>query len=287
MRTRIIPAYAGSTTTGSRTRSTPGDHPRIRGEHSAESQPASTAAGSSPHTRGAHGSSPLEGDAGRIIPAYAGSTLSTSWGGPHQVGSSPHTRGALDLLEILPPDDGIIPAYAGSTPTRRRRRRSWRDHPRIRGEHGAGIALSKRRVGSSPHTRGAPRPRPRRRRGDRIIPAYAGSTRARRRQCAAERDHPRIRGEHSWRLTDAMVEGGSSPHTRGALRGAPGVGCAVRIIPAYAGSTTSALRCARPRADHPRIRGEHSCMRALIPAIVGSSPHTRGAPQRRQVAHNQ
>ena len=70
----IIPAYAGSTTSGAtRAKSTP-DHPRIRGEHKDQHTQAMIMFGSSPHTRGA-----LDGRARRrryvgIIPAYAGST---------------------------------------------------------------------------------------------------------------------------------------------------------------------------------------------------------------------
>ena len=138
-------------------------------------------------------------------------------------------------------------------------------------------------VGSSPHTRGAP----------------GCVTRDARRN----RDHPRIRGEHS---------------QAGARDGAPG-----GIIPAYAGSTlpedvgdrdlwgpsphTRGARNSRPwrrlgSGDHPRIRGEHLHRAArrrrqggIIPAYAGntgtrvcqlvimrgSSPHTRGTRAKR------
>ena len=71
----------------------------------------------------------------------------------------------------------IIPAYAGSTPTAALASRSREDHPRIRGEHPLAIETVVAKTGSSPHTRGAHprqsiRPEP-----ERIIPAYAGSTR--------------------------------------------------------------------------------------------------------------
>ena len=157
---------------------------------------------------------------------------------------------------------GIIPAYAGSTSTPRRSTR---------------VA-----VGSSPHTRGAPRPLT-------STPSQAW-------------DHPRIRGEH--KLDGDVVT---------VLAG---------IIPAYAGSTCANpsdwLRClgSSPHTrgapdkdrvdfialrDHPRIRGEHANsliqgreISGIIPAYagstvatqfrkcvgVGSSPHTRGAPCR-------
>ena len=50
-----------------------------------------------------------------------------------------------------------------------------------------------------------------------------------------------------------------------------------RIIPAYAGSTSSYPTCELPRTDHPRIRGEHPSGASGSPSVAGSSPHTRGA----------
>ena len=118
--------------------------------------------------------------------------------------------------------------------------------------------------GSSPHTRGAQR---RERRNDiaqRIIPAYAGSTRLWLARHTRSPDHPRIRGEHAG--INARVQ-----DTR-------------RIIPAYAGSTqTCHTPCSRP-ADHPRIRGEHVMPSRNVNGVTGSSPHTRGAHDRRRVA---
>ena len=72
---------------------------------------------------------------------------------------------------------------------------------------------------------------------------------------------------------------GSSPHTRGARgRVVPGrpVG---RIIPAYAGSTCWTGSPRPCSADHPRIRGEHPVLCGVSGRAVGSSPHTRGAPE--------
>ena len=91
----------------------------------------------------------------------------------------------------------------------------------------------------------------------RIIPAYAGSTRRRRVEEKAEADHPRIRGEHRSILETRSRYCGSSPHTRGARPRRGGGFLAIRIIPAYAGSTTSSRARAVGRGDHPRIRGEH------------------------------
>ena len=51
------------------------------------------------------------------------------------MGSSPHTRGALLFDRPLIHRRRIIPAYAGSTPFLWRVISTYRDHPRIRGEH--------------------------------------------------------------------------------------------------------------------------------------------------------
>ena len=73
---RIIPAYAGSTPSGSPPPAPRRDHPRIRGEHLTRAPPTGLPSGSSPHTRGALASAAAGAGAAGIIPAYAGSTRS-------------------------------------------------------------------------------------------------------------------------------------------------------------------------------------------------------------------
>ena len=234
--------------------------------------------GSSPHTRGA----PVVGwpgwSRGGIIPAYAGSTSPAPAGqgpapdhprirGEHcgrragrgpAGGSSPHTRGALCLHRRHRARGRIIPAYAGSTPERGPEQRGPPDHPRIRGEHLLTCRLILELAGSSPHTRGARRRCRHSPHSAGIIPAYAGSTSWERRRRVPAWDHPRIRGEHTPRRSARPPQEGSSPHTRGAPKGAWGGVCRAWIIPAYAGST-------KPITSAP-------------PPNSGSSPHTRGAP---------
>ena len=115
----------------------------------------------------------------------------------------------------------------------------------------------------------------------RIIPAYAGSTAPGWRVLPSRRDHPRIRGEHDRGPSHGLSNRGSSPHTRGAPPLRPIHGRRPRIIPAYAGSTADIIVFRSVAADHPRIRGEHISCSRFVPAVMGSSPHTRGA-QRRQ-----
>ena len=131
--------------------------------------------------------------------------------------------------------------------------------------------------GSSPHTRGALDWSGVCFVADRIIPAYAGSTRAGRWPCRRSEDHPRIRGEHHLGASMCTSASGSSPHTRGAPRNVPHTTPLARIIPAYAGSTPLSTPRTRSRRDHPRIRGEHPTCLSRCTSIAGSSPHTRGA----------
>ena len=94
-------------------------------------------------------------------------------------------------------------------------------------------------------------------------------------------DHPRIRGEHlSWSTSSIGLEG-SSPHTRGAHYRTRLLTTVMGIIPAYAGSTVSMTCSPMVREDHPRIRGEHIKTAAGWLGQAGSSPHTRGAHDRR------
>ena len=135
VRTGIIPACAGSTPRAAPTRTVPGDHPRVRGEH--------------PWTGG------MGFDFRWIIPACAGSTGGALPGdrsqgdhprvrGEHCIyvlnrqitkGSSPRARGARRNHHGDVSEDGIIPACAGSTAASRRVQFRHRDHPRVRGEH--------------------------------------------------------------------------------------------------------------------------------------------------------
>ena len=70
-----------------------------------------------------------------------------------------------------------------------------------------------------------------------IIPAYAGSTVEPSEMLTAQKDHPRIRGEHLASSSLHIFMHGSSPHTRGARTSAPRYARPRGIIPAYAGST--------------------------------------------------
>ena len=111
----IIPAYAGSTPTCPKSSRKGTDHPRIRGEHMGTQSCELTCLGSSPHTRGAHGTATPPQRLSGIIPAYAGSTRRETAIYTIGLGSSPHTRGAPRRRRRHEDRRRIIPAYAGST----------------------------------------------------------------------------------------------------------------------------------------------------------------------------
>ena len=200
-RRRIIPAYAGSTSTASAIAFQTADHPRIRGEHATSSASPGLIPGSSPHTRGAPDRYRWKIPTKRIIPAYAGSTTGALDASHYAAGSSPHTRGARRHSRGARRGSWIIPAYAGSTIATCFLRSPNSDHPRIRGEHSICGRRRPRSWGSSPHTRGAQPFYFAFRVMMGIIPAYAGSTSWRLTDAMVEGDHPRIRGEHTMSTT--------------------------------------------------------------------------------------
>ena len=247
--------------------------------------------------RGAHYSRVRGHVAVGIIPAYAGSTARLGPGsrpagdhprvcGEHLLqerhergdwGSSPRMRGARRIPCLCRRTQGIIPAYAGSTPHTVSVQENARDHPRVCGEHYKRVKTPATAAGSSPRMRGAPCAGRARAPARRIIPAYAGSTAGSSKVRAGSRDHPRVCGEHAWRGRRTRPARGSSPRMRGARGHAAACSHNRGIIPAYAGSTAPRRRRPWRTRDHPRVCGEHYCVRMGICFLQGSSPRMRGA----------
>ena len=192
-------------------------------------------------------------------------------------GSSPRSRGALGGPALRGRMDGIIPAFAGSTRRSRPCRRTRRDHPRVRGEHLGRKPVFCILLGSSPRSRGARHKSFRSQGKEGIIPAFAGSTTRRYSEPSANRDHPRVRGEHGGGVRNDDVTEGSSPRSRGALEADDLPVLGTGIIPAFAGSTLHFDQSRGRRWDHPRVRGEHPASTMLTASVRGSSPRSRGA----------
>ncbi len=109
-----------------------------------------------------------------------------------------------------------------------------------------------------------------------ITPAYAGTTARGSKPALLCWDHPRLRGDHVYPLSNLHSPRGSPPLTRGPRwltrqrsenRG---------ITPAYAGTTTYNSRTRIYDEDHPRLRGDHSATVPAVRTYGGSPPLTRG-----------
>ena len=116
----------------------------------------------------------------------------------------------------------------------------------------------------------------------RLIPAHAGKTRAVVQTGGARTAHPRSRGENYMPTLKAMVDGGSSPLTRGKPSSPPPRPRRRRLIPAHAGKTRSLTRIVWWSPAHPRSRGENVRGAVYSPTSAGSSPLTRGKRGRRE-----
>ena len=192
----LIPAHAGKTA-GSRTRAGAWRaHPRSRGENFLIVEVAEKLDGSSPLTRGKPSVPPEALIVAGLIPAHAGKTslLRVSGTtreahprsrGENEVmcllemlnqGSSPLTRGKLDAQLSAARVAGLIPAHAGKTRPCSSRHRTRRAHPRSRGENGGANRRGSTSAGSSPLTRGKPRPASPTVNCTGLIPAHAGKT---------------------------------------------------------------------------------------------------------------
>ena len=195
--------------------------------------------GSSPLSRGILPQTLHVGSGGRIIPALAGNTMTFDnaavRNGDHPrsrgeyqqrrdrhqqwPGSSPLSRGIPNAVRIENPYMGIIPALAGNTGVCCRFRLLRGDHPRSRGEYGHHGERHLVMAGSSPLSRGIPRSPGRTLPWTRIIPALAGNTRGCGVGLLIQADHPRSRGEYLSAGRGGACCRGSSPLSRGILKG--------------------------------------------------------------------
>ena len=89
-----------------------------------------------------------------------------------------------------------------------------------------------------------------------------------------------MRGEHSVAGIVRLRLWGSSPHARGTPRLLVLFSSVAGIIPACAGNTSDRAVGCRLVRDHPRMRGEHTSVLAILFLMRGSSPHARGTPDR-------
>ena len=176
----------------------------------------------------------------------------------------------------------LIPAHAGKTWQSEACPHFGTAHPRSRGENPLENAVDACPVGSSPLTRGKPRPTHRRARPNRLIPAHAGKTAHCSPPTSRWEAHPRSRGENHPIHWVAENQAGSSPLTRGKPVVQRRLGHESRLIPAHAGKTSIVSSRRVVWRAHPRSRGENRHTGRNVVAPRGSSPLTRGKrPSRR------
>ena len=131
------------------------------------------------------------------------------------LGSSPLTRGKHVGETQVQDRLGLIPAHAGKTPPCSSRPRTFRAHPRSRGENTEAAALIFGTTGSSPLTRGKRRVHGVTERLVGLIPTHAGKTGSRSCRLRPSTAHPRSRGENAAGARSGRAPRGSSPLTRG------------------------------------------------------------------------
>ena len=169
----------------------------MRGEHFNQLYVSAQRKGSSPHARGTPCSAMVSPALTGIIPACAGNTPSRRRSDLPCPGSSPHARGTPQRRGRRQRRHGIIHACAGNTIIHFLLVRGNWDHPRMRGEHVPAPSAVRIAVGSSPHARGTRSQLESGHRKEGIIPACAGNTDCCAIRATRQRDHPRMRGEHS------------------------------------------------------------------------------------------
>ena len=171
---RLIPAWAGKTCPRCRPRRRSGAHPRVGGENSLDGLVVDLATGSSPRGRGKPEDQIPDQIPWRLIPAWAGKTLSHLARSPRSAahprvggenlmnpwmrflpaGSSPRGRGKRCTCHTPRLPRGLIPAWAGKTARRRRADLRSPAHPRVGGENDEDAPGGVGEAGSSPRGRG-------------------------------------------------------------------------------------------------------------------------------------
>ena len=185
-------------------------------------------------------------------------------------------RGTYGIAAPLPGRTRFIPACAGNM-WRRGTAAIYRTvHPRVCGEHQAGVYFFQRYHGSSPRVRGTlaiPCSQSHRRR---FIPACAGNIVLPNIRPTRNAVHPRVCGEHVKGTATIKSYCGSSPRVRGTFAPHSLIFEKIRFIPACAGNIYQLGTLMDARAVHPRVCGEHVAVLLLRSSQRGSSPRVRG-----------
>ena len=293
---RITPAYAGKSGSGSLEIAFSWDHPRVCGEKKPGGSDAVGLLGSPLRMRGKVFEVVFRVVAVGITPAYAGKSLLRPadfpqiWDHPRVCGekltlvslnplyggSPPRMRGKAGAAKDGYVLGGITPAYAGKSLSRKDIPCSRWDHPRVCGEKRVIAAGMPDVTGSPPRMRG---------KAVRlavlvgvggITPAYAGKRDAARVLATPARDHPRVCGEKRALPALRVAALGSPPRMRGKVKIERKSQKRKRITPAYAGKRGRPAARLSQCPDHPRVCGEKGVEKWLEKTPRGSPPRMRG-----------
>ena len=192
-------------------------------------------------------------------------------------GSSPLTRGKHPKQGALFLVLGLIPAHTGKTSSSSCITGLSPAQPHSHGENKQLLVAAASQRGSSPLTRGKLRQRPPTAPISRLIPAHAGKTVAGSIPALGAGAHPRSRGENLTPAGVFVIQGGSSPLTRGKLRDVVSPDAGLRLIPAHAGNRQIASNAKLARDSSPLTRGKRtprgldSAGNRLIPVHAGKT----------------
>ena len=149
----------------------------------------------------------------------------------------------------------------------------------MRGEQADANELLAMYTGSPPLARGTEFHTNIKPRDGRITPACAGNRTRTARTTGPAGDHPRLRGEQSFNVSNFNHYSGSPPLARGTEHFVHKTSRYLGITPACAGTRVFPYQPLLRTRDHPRLRGEQSACHILAADQVGSPPLARGTGQ--------
>ena len=274
--TGTTPACAETTSTPLTGSASSRDHPRVRGDDSANDVIDLSAEGPPPRARGRqdvavqlerlHGTTPACAGTTWLMtspqpargdhPRVRGDDPATRSRGRASAGPPPRARGRPPASRPRAHTAGTTPACAGTTRRPLGSETRAGDHPRVRGDDGVVLGIALVALGPPPRARGRRGPAHRRRPGRGTTPACAGTTQVMSHAIWSTRDHPRVRGDDLHQYTAEENKRGPPPRARGRLS---------RLV-----------RCGRRSGDHPRVRGDDHGLGRRAPIPVGTTPACAG-----------
>ncbi len=273
-----------------------GDDPRAGGDDPPRPADRCGARGRSPRGRGRPVLRGPRRPVPGTIPARAGTTpgggdATSEWpddpraGGDDKIttsetrtvqGRSPRGRGRHADDVALGQRRRTIPARAGTTECGSRHPVVAVDDPRAGGDDDADLPTGPTAQGRSPRGRGRLLHQQLLVRGQRTIPARAGTTSRRLIGSGPKKDDPRAGGDDVGHERAAGAGAGRSPRGRGRLSTRVHHDPRSGTIPARAGTTGPHSTSRRARRDDPRAGGDDSTLEVEQAATEGRSPRGRG-----------